>query len=432
MLGARASCPQITCGLEAQCHLASELSDRIDPTILGTYISFANSRYLTTENVFCGARLEMNSKVMTLGEVFIEHGLSWFQEESHKGSLALRNRDTVFNDALTVWLMVAQKGTKDNSLASAVQELKSTSTLEHVSKLVAGSRKFKFDSISDNPGALCLARKRIALSDVEAFSDHMSEKIAAESEDISIIYGYRCFVMDGSTIGLEGDARIVKEFARESNQYGESQPAARVVVAHDVVTGTAYRPEIGSIKISEQALSASLMKHLPRKSLVIADRNFGVFSVAWHSCESSLIPLVRLQEDRVKKLLEKAEITHDCDKSIRWVPSKSDRKTNDFPEDAHLKGRVIAITLSVPNRRDERFYFFTTATDLTPEQLLEIYKYRWLIETDLRSIKTAVHLDRVYAKTPDVAKKEIIQMTRRGRRWRRWSAMHGWAPRACT
>jgi hypothetical protein len=344
---------------------------------------------------------------ITLAEIFVKEAIPWFKAHDEEG-LRLKRSDSVFSAGMVVWLMVVQKGIAENSLVSTIQQLRQTTKLDTIGKLVAKSKKFAFGEVSSNPSGLCHARKRLLLEKVEACSDYVSKRLDKEDKDLSSTYGYRAILLDGSTITLQNNADIVKEFSRQKNQYGEYQPAARVVVAHNAVTGRAYRPEIADTCKSEQEMSIALMQRLPKGSLLIKDRNFGVFSVVWHAIASSHIPLVRLQKERAQRILGKQAITNDGDHAVTWCPSRSDRETTELPENISIKGRVIAITLNVPGRMAERFFFFTTATDLSPEQVLEIYKKRWFIETDLRSIKQTVKLDVINSKSPDIIKKEII------------------------
>lgn len=52
-------------------------------------------------------------------------------------------------------------------------------------------------------------------------------------------------------------------------------------------------------------------------------------------------------------------------------------------------------------------YFFTTV-DLKPRRILELYKLRWNIETDLRSLKRTVELHRVTSKSRAMVEKEVL------------------------
>lgn len=343
----------------------------------------------------------------TLRETFLKYGFRWFAEE-HQEGLTLRARDDVFSDAFTMWLMVAQKGSGDNSLSAAIQRLKYTTPLDKIAQLAVGSKKLKFESLSDSPGGLSRARQRLPVEKIEQFADYVSEQIALEHKAQNKICGYNCYLLDGSTISLMDTESIRKVFTPCSNQHGSFRPKARIVVAHHLGTATALRPEIGSINDSEQALSRSIMKRLPKRSLVIADRNFGVFSVVWGLINYTHVPLVRMQKERAASLLGKKEAKHDGDWQVIWKPSRADLKNSELPDCPEIKGRLVAVTLNVPGKKAERFYFFTTAKELTPEQLLEVYKNRWFVETDLRSIKGMVDLDTLNVRSADMVKKEII------------------------
>ena len=60
-----------------------------------------------------------------------------------------------------------------------------------------------------------------------------------------------------------------------------------------------------------------------------------------------------------------------------------------------------------PARKSEILYFFTTL-DLKPSRILALYKLRWNIETDLRSLKRTVDLHRIASKTKAMVEKEVL------------------------
>jgi hypothetical protein len=55
----------------------------------------------------------------------------------------------------------------------------------------------------------------------------------------------------------------------------------------------------------------------------------------------------------------------------------------------------------------EPLYLFTTLED-PAETIAGLYKERWLIETDLRSLKEQVKLHSISAKTPQMAATELL------------------------
>jgi len=78
----------------------------------------------------------------------------------------------------------------------------------------------------------------------------------------------------------------------------------RLAVMHHVVTGLAMAPYFGPMygpkAVGEQELAEALIDRLPESSVLIGDRNFGVFSVAWHAHKCGHKVLVRLTEPRAE------------------------------------------------------------------------------------------------------------------------------------
>jgi hypothetical protein len=90
---------------------------------------------------------------------------------------------------------------------------------------------------------------------------------------------------------------------------------------------------------------------------------------------------------------------------VEWEASARDRKTHPgLPEGAVVKGWVVACRH--PDGNGEMLYFFTTL-DLKPKRILALYKLRWNIETDLRSLKRTLELHQVTSKSKDMVEKDV-------------------------
>jgi len=65
------------------------------------------------------------------------------------------------------------------------------------------------------------------------------------------------------------------------------------VVAYDLITGVALRPEYGSMfgseVESETELAGKMLKRLPKRSVVVGDRNFGTYFFTYEALLVSLI-----------------------------------------------------------------------------------------------------------------------------------------------
>src|SRR5262249_51819965 len=76
----------------------------------------------------------------------------------------------------------------------------------------------------------------------------------------------------------------------------------------------------------------------------------------------------------------------------------------DLPAEAQVKGRLIVAT---GESGGEPLYLFTTL-DEPAENIAGLYRQRWHIETDLRSLKEQVKLHSISAKTPQIAAVELL------------------------
>lgn len=343
---------------------------------------------------------------LDLGAIFMELSAEWFRSKYPLG-LEIGSRRNLYSAAYTTYLIIQQKAHGMASLSAITKEQVDLIEQPEIVELVKDSKRYHNEQISQDASGLCRARKRLSLEKVIELSDHVSSKIESEWKSEQL-YGYRPYVLDGSNFQLANTAAIRAEFPPSANQTGELPPQALMVLAHNIITGTAVRPEIGGLYDSEQGLCVPVLKRLPAKSLIVGDSNFGIFSVAYNAKQNKVACLVRLQESRANKILGKKKVCEDCDRKVIWEASSYDlAATPTLPEEAKVQGRVIAITPYAPGQRAKRLFFFTT-TALTVEQILDIYRRRWFIETDLRSMKQTLKLDRLYSKTPELVRKELL------------------------
>jgi putative transposase len=94
------------------------------------------------------------------------------------------------------------------------------------------------------------------------------------------------FVLDGSSLELEHSPQLLRRYAPAPNQYGRSHwPVLPLVVMHDAETGLAQQPCWGAMygpeAVSQQELAEKAMDSLPERSVILGDRNFGIFSIAY-------------------------------------------------------------------------------------------------------------------------------------------------------
>ncbi len=116
--------------------------------------------------------------------------------------------------------------------------------------------------------------------------------------------------------------------------------------------------------------------------------------------------LFRLTATRARKVLGGNGLRPGKRRKVEWEASRWDRQGHPgLPAGAVVKGRVVACRNPAP--RQEILYFLTTL-DLKPRRILALYKLRWNVETDLRSLKRTVGLHQVTSKSKAMVEKEVL------------------------
>jgi len=158
--------------------------------------------------------------------------------------------------------------------------------------------------------------------------------------------------------------------------------------------------------VGEQELAREAVQRLPADAVVLGDGNFGIFAFAYAVQQTQRPVLLRLTAARAHKVLKGNRLRPGRRRKVEWEASLWDRKAHpDLPEGAMLKGWVAACRN--PARKEEILYFFTTL-DLKPKRILALYKLRWNIETDLRSLKRTLDLHQITSKTKAMVEKDVL------------------------
>lgn len=306
---------------------------------------------------------------------------------------------------IVIWLMIFQRLHPKGTLSVAVRELLRGAVQPFV-QLRDGQ------ALSANTSAYSQARSKLPLEVAERVSDLMFVALQGQAQTLPGV-GRAVFLLDGSTLLLPHTKELAKTYPPARNQNGASHwPVIRVLVAHDVVSGLAVRPCWGALDgvaaVSEQGLAKEILGRLPEAAIALGDRNFGIFSVAYHAQLHNHPGVFRLTAPRARKLRGGALPNAQTDRNIVWTPTREDLRNNpEIPATALVEGRLLAFKVRDATGKWQKLYFFTTLK-LPADQILEIYGYRWNIETDLRSLKREVRLYMLEAKSPAMVAKELV------------------------
>jgi hypothetical protein len=242
-------------------------------------------------------------------------------------------------------------------------------------------------------------------------SDHILEQLQGLMREKLADVGRPMFVIDGSTLRLQHRPELVKAFPPGSNQHGENHwPTMLLVAFHDVHTGLALRPSWGPMygkhATGEQKLAAEALQRLPADAIVLADADFGIFAFAHAVNQTQRLMIFRLTTARAQKVLHGINLRPGRRRKVKWEASRWDRSSHpDLAEGTVVEGWLVACRH--PARRDEILFFFTTL-DVKPKRILALYRLRWNIETDLRSLKRTVDLHQVNSKSQAMVEKQVL------------------------
>jgi len=264
--------------------------------------------------------------------------------------------------------------------------------------------------ISSNTSGLSQARSRLPLQVVEGVADGIASAILSSHKN-QTWKGFRVFNIDGTDFRVResGDLKKIFPACRDAERQSPWS-TIRSCIAIDLVTGVAVRPESGAMygdnAVGEVGLGKKVLMRLPHQSVIVLDRGFGTFSMAYASQSLGHQVLCRLTEIRAvqanggRKKLPK-------DTEIIWKTTRHTLKEHsDIPEDAEISGRLISTTLRKKGFKPIVLHLFTTLT-LPISDILALYKLRWNIETDFRTIKSTVEMELLNVKSADMALKEI-------------------------
>ncbi len=338
------------------------------------------------------------------------HALGWYRKlfpasffQALLADLHMVERSRVFTLSATVWLMIMQRLDSMGTLAAVVSELVNGNGWD----VLEPCKRVREGNISAGTGGFSQARLRVPVAAARQVARHTFDQLHKALREEGSLRN-RLFLVDGSSIELAHTAAICESYGLAKNQHGDSHwPVMRIVAIHHVATALALPPEYGAMygpdAVGEQELAEKLMGELPPYSVLIADRNFGVFSVMWQAALLGHDVVIRLTQARAEKI--QRSLKAGSEQRVVWEATRADQmKHKDLPEEAKVRGRLIVVEGEMGS---ELLYLFTTLGE-TPEVVAELYKERWHIETDLRSLKEQVRLHSISAKTPQMAATELL------------------------
>jgi hypothetical protein len=309
---------------------------------------------------------------------------------------------SAYTPSVVSWLLIYQRLHGNATLNDAVSEF----TQRFPPHALPDCKRARDGHLSANSGAYSLARTKLDLRVLYWAADHVFD---------SLVDAYppswrdrRIFILDGTTVQLPATPELRFAFPPASNQHGQSHwPILQLLVAHELASGLAAFPEFGPMygpqATSELTLARRIAARLPEGSILLADRNFGVFAFAWAAVEAKHDTLVRLTAGRFHSMRKKARWLEEGKWELTWRPSRWDRSAHpELPAGAEVKGWLYEVQIS-PKLT---LWLFTTVEG-TATEIAAVYHQRQNVETDIRDLKETLKLSQMTGKSIAMVEKEL-------------------------
>lgn len=256
------------------------------------------------------------------------------------------------------------------------------------------------------------ARKRLSSNLLEQLYLGVVKLLAKSPAKHSFAYykNLRLIGVDGTLLDCPDTDANRESFGRTSNQTSHGAfPKVRVVSLCELGTRVLWRSIIGTYHQSEQKLTLSLLQHLDRTMLLLADRHFGVAPIIYPLIARKIPFLIRVKKNQ----LFPVELALADGSYLSTIYLGKNDRARKRPGQ---RVRVIRYTHRDPNRTGcgEVHVLVTSLLDAVKypaAELIELYHVRWEEEIAFSEWKVAM-CDGVMlrSQSPEMIRQEIWGM----------------------
>jgi hypothetical protein len=267
---------------------------------------------------------------------------------------------------------------------------------------------------SPNTAGYCKARKRLRVEAIQNVHRCLVQRIETAGGVENIWCGRRVKVIDGSSVSMpdtvENQARYPQPKAQKA---GCGFPVMRIVGVFSLGTGVLLTLAKDSLSVAERTLFRRLWDVFEPGDVALADTGFTSYADFHYLNLHGVDPVMRNHQRRKKGLTELQRLGKN-DRIIAWHKNTicprnlSNEQWNAIPD--RLTVREITVHVNIPGFRTDTIVIVTTLLDpkaFPPRAFAELYRMRWAVELYLRDIKTALGMDILRCKTPNMVDKEL-------------------------
>lgn len=326
----------------------------------------------------------------TIHEALARHGVQY--------------RKRVYDPATTIWAWMAQIASQDGSCRQSVTQLAAHHALQ-------GRR------VSSRTGAYTQARQRLDLRVIQQLARDLGRRLESDCRS-HFLLGRPLLAVDGTILSCPDTPSITAHYPKLSLDYaadGLGFPHPRVGIMVSLTTGAVM--DLGIVPYrgkhtNELAIFEGMWPQLRRGDIVVGDRMYSVsFYFYWLPYRG--IDLVSRRQphfhlDRLHTLQvfgqrdRLLEMRRPRQRTTRISPLMFRRTPKEFP--------IRYTSLRVQGREGPtRLEIVSTLKDpaITKPTLTEIYRRRWNIESDIRTLKIDLGANILRCKSAEMIEKEL-------------------------
>lgn len=314
-------------------------------------------------------------------------------------------RERIYTPAITMWMFIGQVLSHDHSCRDAISRL-------IVWRVARGKRPCGTDTT-----AYCEARQRLPEQLVLDLARNTGRDCSSKAVSSWLWMDRVVKVVDGFTTTMPDTAENQKEYPQAKTQKaGVGFPIIRSLMIFSLAVGAVL--EVATAKYAgkqtgETNLLRSLLNTLLPGEILLADCYFATYwilAAAWQKD----FDLVVKSHHRRKIDFRRGIKLGSLDQIVSYEKPKqrpywmTSQEYEDAPETIyvrHLRYQVIQIGF-----RTRRIVIATTLLNsrmYTVEQIALLYRQRWQVEIDIRSLKTHMQMEKLRCKSPSMVRKEI-------------------------
>lgn len=259
-----------------------------------------------------------------------------------------------------------------------------------------------------NTGPYCKARQRLPISLVEQLSATIGERLEQSAPSQWRWRGRRVKLLDGTTVSMPDTPANQAAYPQSGEQApGLGFPFAQLVGLLSLATGAVLGVAMGSTKgkgSGEQALFRELMPQLDGGDVILVDRYHCTYFTIAMLLARGVDILTRQHQKRLTSPEAIIDTFGGGDRLVRWVRPQRP-KWMDAKQYATMPEELIVRQTEVGGR--ELVTTLVDAKRVSTSELDALYRKRWMIEVDFRSIKSEIGMDILRSKSPEMARKEV-------------------------